>query len=348
VLGQGSIGRRHALLAATLGHEVRGYDVRRDLAPLEGIGRATSETDALEGADAAIVASPPSEHLRQAHLALEHGAHTLVEKPLAPSAAGVGELDAHARERGLLLAVAMNLRFHPGISTVRRLVCEGAIGRPLRASVWFGSWLPGWRPTRDYRDVYSARRELGGGVLLDSIHELDYALWTLGPVVGVRALLAHESSLEIDVEDLAVLILVHAGGTVTSVALDYLDRAYHRGCRVVGEEGTVRWSWREQAVELHPARGEPRRLAAPSDVEPTYRAQLELFLGNAAGEERSADASARATSAREAEAALAIVDAARLASTQAVAVAPASPQPREPAIAGAAHTTDAHGNEGAH
>ena len=46
--------------------------------------------------------------------------------------------------------------------------------------LWFGSWLPDWRPAVDYRPTYSARAELGGGVLLDAIHELDMLVWLLG------------------------------------------------------------------------------------------------------------------------------------------------------------------------
>jgi predicted dehydrogenase len=325
VLGQGSIGRRHAAILRTLGHQVIGYDTRTDAPAVEGVQRAASEADALAGADAVIVASPPSEHLRQARMALEHGAHTLVEKPFAPSAAGVASVSALARERALVLAVAMNMRFHPGVATVRRLVGSGAIGRPLRASVWFGSWLPGWRPGSDYREVYSARRELGGGVLLDAIHELDYALWMLGRVVRVRALLAHESSLQVDVEDMAALVLEHASGAVTSMTLDYLDRGYHRGCRVVGEQGTVAWSWAGQAVQLHRAHGEPERLAAPSDVTPSYRTQLEVFVSRAErGDAQDRGADPRTTSVAEAEQALAIVDAARVASACGIAVDVAS------------------------
>jgi predicted dehydrogenase/RimJ/RimL family protein N-acetyltransferase len=324
VLGLGSIGRRHARILRVLGNEVTGFDVR-GVAPIEGVRRADSEASALRAADAVIVASPPSEHLRQAHLALQAGAHTLVEKPFAPSADGLASLGAFARKRGLVLRVAMNLRFHPGVSTVHRLLSTGTIGRPLRASVWCGSWLPGWRPGSDYRDTYSAQRKLGGGVLLDAIHELDYALWTLGPVVRVRALLAHVSQLELDVEDLATLVLEHAGGTVTSVALDYLDHAYHRGCRVVGDEGTVHWSWANEVVELYPTNGQPRRFKTPSDVAGSYRAQLEAFLAAAVQGCPAAEDTARLCSAGEAAAALAVADAARRSSTDGVAVETTAP-----------------------
>ena len=334
VLGLGSIGQRHAAILQTLGHEVRGFDPNDGAPTPEGALRAGSEQEALSHADAAVVACPPSEHLRQARLALEAGAHTLVEKPVAPQARGVSAIDLLARERGLVLRAAMNLRFHPGVRTTRRLIEQGAVGRPLRASVWCGSWLPGWRAERDYRETYSAQRQLGGGVLLDAIHELDYAVWMLGPITRVCGMLAHESSLTLDVEDVAALVMEHSSGTVTSVTLDYLDRSYHRGCRVVGEEGTIEWSWQEEAVVLHTAQGSPRRLEAKSDVSPTYRAQMEAFLDEARGEAPGRRDMSLSTMGEAAQV-LALADAARTASDSgaAVEVAPAGLALR-PAAAG--------------
>lgn len=322
VLGLGSMGRRHATILRELGNQVTGYDIRPGSTPLDGIEIARSETEALEDAQAVVVASPPSEHLSQARTALARNLHVLVEKPFAPSVEGVGELAELARERGLVLWSAMNLRFHPGVSTVHRLVTRGAIGRPLRASVWCGSWLPGWRAGTDYRESYSARRELGGGVLLDAIHELDYAIWVLGRVERVRGLLAHKSSLEIDVEDVCSLVLEHAGGAVTSLTLDYLDRSYHRGCRIVGDAGTLHWSWEQQEVVVCPSGGAPKRLAAVSDVAPTYRAQLEAFI-RATRSPRTREVCA--CGAEEAAAALRVADGARIASAGGLATAIETP-----------------------
>ncbi len=73
----------------------------------------------------------PASTRRQARLALEHGCHTLVEKPLALTAAEADPLVALADERGLVLGVAMNLRFHPGVIAVRDAV---ALGRHRHAA----------------------------------------------------------------------------------------------------------------------------------------------------------------------------------------------------------------------
>lgn len=303
VLGQGSIGRRHAANALALGHEVVAWDPIASL--LDGTEHAATAEAALTAAEVAIVASPSSEHAAQARLALERGCHTLVEKPLALSAAHVAPLEELARAGGLTLGVAMNLRFHPGVLALRDALSSGTLGDVLVARAWFGSWLPGWRPGTDYRSTYSAQRALGGGVLLDAIHEIDYLTWLLGEVRGVTATLATVSDLELDVEDVAQLQLEFSSGTQATLSLDYLDREYDRGCRLIGSEATAGWSWAGEETHVTGADGVRVTTATPATAAPTYEAELAAFLAAVAA------GTPPATSAAEARHALGVVEAAR-------------------------------------
>jgi predicted dehydrogenase/RimJ/RimL family protein N-acetyltransferase len=306
VLGQGSIGRRHAQIALDLGHRPAVYDPAPRLPPPPGVEQAGSVGECLERADAAIVASPSSEHAAQARAAIEQDVPVLVEKPLALAMARAAELDWLARERGVLLSVAMNLREHPGVRALKDLTSEGAVGEILSVSLWCGSWLPGWHGDADYREAYSARRELGGGALLDvAVHELDYLLWLAGPIRSVGALTRRVSTLQLDVEDVAQLSLELASGGVAQLSADYFDRAYTRGCRIVGAHGTLHWSWERQSLTRYDKSGAGGAQPIPSDVAPTYRRQLERFL-------RAVEDGAQApVPAICAQRVLAIVDAAR-------------------------------------
>lgn len=306
VIGQGSIGRRHAAILLELGHEVAAYDPSPAVQPPRGVQRAASARECLQAADAAVVASPSSEHPADARAAIELGVPVLVEKPLALDAAHAAELDCLAQERGVMLSVAMNLREHAGVQALAALLAEDAVGRILRASVWSGSWLPGWRAGSDYRDSYSARAELGGGVLLDvAVHELDYLLWLAGPARSVSALARQVSELETDVEDVALIIVELASGAVAEVAVDYFDRSYTRGCRIVGSNGTLHWSWEDQRLTTYDASGALSQREVPSDVSPAYHRQLERFLAAVAA---GAPAPVPATEARHV---LAVLDGAR-------------------------------------
>jgi predicted dehydrogenase len=302
VLGQGSIGRRHAGLLRELGCRVTTWDTHG--------GSAVGEQEAVESSGAVVIASPTNVHLEQARRALEAGRHVLVEKPLATTTEGVEDLVELAESRGLLLAVGMNLRFHPGPARVKELVATGAVGTPRTAHFTFGWHLPDWRPGTDYRDAYSARAELGGGILLDAIHELDYAVWILGEVAEVSARLGHVSDLEVDVEDVALVQLRFASGALASVDLDYLDRAYRRGCRVAGSEASAEWDCSDGHVRLLRPGHAPERWDAPCEFDSTYRTEIDCFVG-AVREGRTSLDGLPLVDGREALAVLEIAGAAR-------------------------------------
>lgn len=243
VAGCGSIGRRHAANAARMADTAVFDPVP---ASLQACARATGAAafadygEALAwGPDAVVVAAPTSLHLELASRAVAAGAHVLVEKPLSHSPDGVpGFLDA-AEAAGRKVYVACNMRFHPAVQAMRRAM-EG-IGRPLYARAHYGNYLPAMRPGCDYRSLYCARSDMGGGVVLDAIHELDYLMWLFGPVDAVQCHAATLGDLGIDVEDFAALCMTHGSGVRSLVQLDFLRRHKRRGCEIVGTEGTVIW-----------------------------------------------------------------------------------------------------------
>ncbi len=133
-----------------------------------------------------------------------------------------------------------NLRFHPALPVLREAVAS--IGKPLYARAHFGNYLPNMRPGVDYRTLYAAWRERGGGIILDAIHELDYLFWIFGRVTEVGCVADRLSDLDMDVEDYAVITLRHESGFRSSLQLDYLRPFKRRGCEVVGDQGMILWT----------------------------------------------------------------------------------------------------------
>ncbi len=261
VVGVGSIGSRHSRNLASLGHRVLVWDTDRDhlreAATLPGIEAAPSLEGALAAKpDAVLICTPPALHLGAAHQALAAGAHLFVEKPIAHSSDGVPALIDGARRLGRVLAVGFNLRFLPSLRRVKALLEEKRAGKVLAVRAEFGAYLPDWRPGRDYRDNYAVRAALGGGILLDAIHELDYLGWLLGEVAEVFCTAGHWSDLAGDTEDVAELTLRLDSGALAQVHLDYLQRRYRRNLQVIGEAGVIVWDFPTHTVRVHGA--EPR------------------------------------------------------------------------------------------
>jgi predicted dehydrogenase len=150
------------------------------------------------------------------------------------------------------------MRFHPCLRRLRELLAARVVGRLVSVRILVGEYLPAWHRYEDYRELYAGRRDLGGGVILTQIHELDYLAWLFGQPARVFALGGHLGDLEIDVEDTASLLLeCHVEGRPVPVHLhqDYLRRPPARTCEVIGEDGRVEVDFHALAVRVVDAEG---------------------------------------------------------------------------------------------
>ena len=283
-LGAGSIGSRHARNLAALGHEVLIWDTdtdrRRTAAGVPGVTAAVTLADALASRpDAALICTPPACHLELARRALAAGAHLFVEKPIAATSEEVPALIAEAGRRERLLMVGFNLRFLPSLRRVKALLDAKRVGRILAVRAEFGSYLPDWRPGRDYRDNYAVRAALGGGVLLDAMHEFDYLRWLLGEAAEVFCAAGHVSELHGDSEDVAEATLRFASGVLGQVHLDYLQRVYRRNLQIIAEAGLITWDYPSHRVNVHVPGAEPETIVVPDgDSNEMYLAEMRHFV----------------------------------------------------------------------
>ncbi len=256
IAGYGSIGRRHFQNLVALGERDIGfYRTRRSTlsdAALEGFLILEDLPAALaRRPEAVIVSNPTALHLGVAVPAAAAGSHLLLEKPISHTLEGVDRLQAAVQSGGGAVLVGYQFRFHPGLRRLGDLLAEGAIGRPLSFRAHWGEYLPGWHPWEDYRQGYSARQDLGGGVILTLSHPLDYARWLLGEVEAVWAFASRESALALPVEDTAEIGLRFASGAIGSVHLNYTQQPPDHHLEIVGTQGTLRWDYQHGAARLH-------------------------------------------------------------------------------------------------
>ena len=292
VVGLGAIGQRHARnLRALLGDELElsALRSRRDTRVVTdglAVGAGHAEDDCnggvftdigaalAAGPDIVLVCNPTRLHVPVAYAAVRAGASVFLEKPLSDDLQGVAELQALAAERQAVVAVGCQLRYHPALLRLRELLGKEALGRLVTAQVEEGEYLPGWHPYEDYRESYAARRDLGGGVVLTQIHELDYVHWLFGLPRRVYAVGGTLGSLDIDVEDTASALFHHHvdGRSVpVHVHLDYLQRPPRRTCRVVGEDGSIAVDLRAPSLVWTDADG---RVVERDDYEDFERAHM--------------------------------------------------------------------------
>lgn len=285
IAGLGSIGRRHLrLLRAALPQaDIR---VLRHAHCDDTIEFADGCFDRLEEAcdfapQLAIIASPASFHIPTAKALAQSGAHLLVEKPISDSVEGVADLVGFCKAEGRALHVGYNLRFLHTLQQFRSVLADGRIGQVYGVRCEIGQYLPGWRNGADYRTTVSARRDLGGGVLLELSHELDMLRWVFGEVSWLSAWSGRQSALEIDVDDTAMIQMGFANGPVAQLGMDFLRRDTKRMCTAIGEKGSLTWdAVAGRTMLFDPENGSWIDLRSESpDRDFTYSAQIAALIG---------------------------------------------------------------------
>jgi predicted dehydrogenase len=258
IAGLGSIGRRHLQNLLAMGErDIVLFRSRLSTLPDDELASFPVETD-LDAAlahrpDAVIVSNPTSLHLDVAIPAAEAGCHLLLEKPVSHSLERIEELLTAVKRGGSQVLMGFQFRFHPTLQMAAQLLAEGSIGRLVAARAHWGEYLPNWHPWEDYRQGYSARADLGGGVILTLCHPLDYLGWLLGRPELTWACTGTLGDLGIPVEDVAEIVLRFPNGAIGSVHLDYIQQPATHHLEIVGTRGTLRWDSADGSLKLYRA-----------------------------------------------------------------------------------------------
>ncbi|MBU2610758.1 MAG: Gfo/Idh/MocA family oxidoreductase [Chloroflexi bacterium] len=277
MVGLGGIGQRHVRnLRTLLGSEIEILAFRfRNNSPVLTDQLKIEEGSSLEEKyairvyadldqalaqkpEAVFVCNPSSLHLPIALRAAQAGCHLFIEKPLSHNFEQVEELINLVESRNIQAAVGYQMRFHPCLQRLHALIQETSIGRILTVRAEVGEYLPGWHTYEDYRQMYASKQELGGGVILSQIHELDYLYWLFGLPRCVFALGGQMSSLDLDVEDTVEILMecVMDGRSVpVSVHQDYVQRPPSRACQIIGDAGKILVDLRALTVDVFDSLG---------------------------------------------------------------------------------------------
>ena len=132
--------------------------------------------------------------------------------------------------------VGYHMRFNPLIQFIKNKIKNKKI---WSINIFCGSYLPNWRKNRDYRFTSSARKRLGGGVILDLSHELDYTQWLLGDITIDNAVSKKLSNLKIDTDDFLSISGEINKLTRVQIDLNYFTKKETRRIIIDGENISI-------------------------------------------------------------------------------------------------------------
>lgn len=206
-------------------------------------GIAARYTDAAqmlanERLDFVDIATMAPSHRALVELAAGHGLAIICQKPIAPTLEDARVMVAAAAEAGVKLMVHENFRWQTPIMAVRRAIDAGRIGTPFWGRISFRSGF----------DVYAAQPYLATGarfIIEDlGIHSLDVARYLLGDALAITAR-TRRVNPTIRGEDVATMLLDHAGGVTSVVDCSYATRQQDEPfpetfVEIDGTEGSLR------------------------------------------------------------------------------------------------------------
>lgn len=276
VIGLGSAGKKHVSAIKGIDPEASIWALRsgRDGEDVSGVTNIKSLGELPVRPDFAVISNITVSHAETLEKVLPIGCPVFIEKPLFSKSEGGKQLVQKVISKGIISYVACNMRFHPVIRFLKNYLQEKA-PRINEVNIYCGSWLPGWRPGKNFRTMYSASDALGGGAHLDLVHELDYCSWLFGLPERSQALRTSRSSLSIDAVDRAHYEWMYPD-FVAAITVNYYRRDARRKIEIVTEEETVAADLLSGKVTSEPAG--TVLFKEPFDMAQTYIDQMKYFI----------------------------------------------------------------------
>ena len=194
----------------------------------------TRMEDVPDDYDIVFITNPTEYHLESLKVFHQKGKNFFIEKPLV-SPHQVKEAMELQRRNDAVYYVACPLRYNAVIQYIKNNIDPHDV---LSVRSISSSYLPDWRPGKDYRQTYSAKKALGGGVGIDLIHEWDYLTYLFGMPERVCCMTGKKSNLEIDSEDYAIYI-AEMKDKIVELHLDYFGRQTLRQIQLIMHDETI-------------------------------------------------------------------------------------------------------------
>ncbi|NQX55251.1 Gfo/Idh/MocA family oxidoreductase [Pedobacter panaciterrae] len=237
IIGLGSISTKHIFALRSLDYEVNIKALRssRNAGNVDGITNIYDFKD-IGQPDFVIISNPTYLHYNTIREVAEQRIPMFIEKPVVHTLENIAHLQQMIEPNSIFTYVACNLRFHPCIQFLKSYL-NNSNERINEVNIYCGSFLPDWRKGKNYRDIYSANLNMGGGVHLDLFHEMDLACWLFGLPSFYRSNTTNLSSLKIDAPDYANYLLSFSDFNV-SILLNYYRRKPKRTIEILFENTT--------------------------------------------------------------------------------------------------------------
>jgi predicted dehydrogenase len=227
--------------------------------------------------DGVIISTPNVTHCPLTLEALQAGKNVLVEKPMAINLKDADKMISFANKKGLHLQVNQSLRFNAAYAKIKKLIDEGAIGKPihircLRAST--NSPDKGWSPGAKW----FIQKSSGGGIIMDiAVHMADAMGWYFGKAKSVFAVSSSRIK-ESDVPDNVTALFDFENGATGVLELSWTLPSGVGLLEIYGDKGSIRMGFDGPGITLS-VNGGKYKNRKPGKVKNSYACFIDGING---------------------------------------------------------------------
>lgn len=237
IIGSGSIASKHIKAVQSIDEKYSFYALRHSINSIhhDGIHSIYNWKDVPKDIEFVLISNPTHLHSKTIMGAVKLNKPLFIEKPPVSSLKEWKEVDNALSLKQIQTYCGFVLRFHPLIEWLKRNINTRDV---LEFHAYCGSYLPNWRKALNYTESYSSKKNEGGGVHLDLIHEIDYIIWLFGKPITSKGFVKKISNLEIDSFDSAHYYLEYMN-TIGTITLNYFRKNPKRSLHLVLKNGAL-------------------------------------------------------------------------------------------------------------
>jgi predicted dehydrogenase len=261
VLGCGSIGKKHALNLKKLKlSQIVLCDTNENNLKSLGkmIGTPFQYTDYKAAINAhsdiqhAIICTPSSDHILPSIYLAKNKINLLIEKPLSNSLVGTKILREIAKKNRVIIMMGHSFFFDSNYTKLKSLITSQRLGKIYSVNFTLKQFLPEWHLNSNYENEYTARKELGGGVLLTLGSHIFYLIeWLFGKITDdFTSFTTRQGSLKINVDDSFYFLGETKNKTIVHINSNFISRVYRHDLTLDCEKGVVEFNFLKNSINI--------------------------------------------------------------------------------------------------
>tara|TARA_B100000989_G_scaffold294175_2_gene272778 strand:+ start:4601 stop:5617 length:1017 start_codon:yes stop_codon:yes gene_type:complete len=304
ILGLGSIGQRHLRNLNKIDKKIKFFAIRKKyFTPNLNKKNQIIKTDIKKkydityfksldelykskvDIDLAFICTPSKYHVDEAISLIKKNINVFVEKPLGSSLKNISKLSNLIKfKKNIKHMMGYQLKFNPIILKLKKILDKKSIGEILYVSIHHGENINDFHPYEDYKNSYAARKDLGGGVILCQIHELDYLLFLFQKyeIKIINSYFKKLSNLDIDVEDTFVSnieISKKQKRALCNIHLNFYERPKKRKIEILGQNGKISCNLNTGEIFIFKGK-DVRKIKFKFDRNEIFIKQVKYFLNS--------------------------------------------------------------------